>query len=93
VPLYRVDALVRRAPALQHTRDNAGPVARMNAREAQRQGANDTTRLRVIGGGESVTLEFVVDRRIPDGCVVIPDGYADTLPLGSTATVRVEAAR
>jgi NADH-quinone oxidoreductase subunit G len=92
VPMYRTDPLVRRAPALQKTKDNTGPVVRMNPQEAQKQGVGASTRVRVIGNGESVTLDFLIDRRVPDGCVLIPAGYAETLPLGVAAGVRVEAA-
>jgi len=92
VPLYRVDALVRRAPALQQTRDNPGPVIRMNPKEAQRRGVGASARLRVTGGAETVTLDFLIDRRIPDGCVLIPSGYTETVPLGCVDTVKVEGA-
>jgi NADH-quinone oxidoreductase subunit G len=92
VPLYRVDALVRRAPALQQTRDNPGPVVRMNPREAQKRGVGASARLRVTGGAETVTLDFLIDRRIPDGCALIPSGYAETVALGCVDTVRVEGA-
>jgi NADH-quinone oxidoreductase subunit G len=90
VPLYRVDALVRRAASLQRTRDNIGAVACMNPKEAQRQGVGGKARVRVFGGGASVALDFLIDRRIPDGCVVIPAGYAETVALGAAGNVRVE---
>src|SRR5690606_11422429 len=38
VPLYAVDPIVRRAPALQRTADNPGTTARVNAGEARRLG-------------------------------------------------------
>jgi NADH-quinone oxidoreductase subunit G len=91
VPMYSIDPLVRRATALQKTRDNSGPVARMHPREAQRQGVGSSSRLRVIAGGESVTLDFLIDRRIPEGCVWIPAGCPETLALGGQDVVHVEA--
>jgi NADH-quinone oxidoreductase subunit G len=91
LPLYRVDPVVRRAPALQKTRDNPGALAGMNPREAQKQGVGGSARVRVIAGGESVTLDFLIDRRIPDGCVYIPAGYPETAALGAAGTVHVEA--
>jgi NADH-quinone oxidoreductase subunit G len=91
VPMYSIDPLVRRAAALQKTRDNSGPVARMHPREAQKQGVGGSARLRVIAGGESVTLDFLIDRRIPEGCVFIPAGYPETVALGGQAVVHVEA--
>jgi len=91
-PLYRVDPLVRRAEALQKTRDNSGPVVCMNPREAQRHNVGGSARVRVIAGGELVTLDFLIDRRIPDGSVYIPAGYLETLPIGDPLTVHVEPA-
>ena len=91
VPMYSIDPLVRRALALQSTRDNSGPVARMHPREAQKQGVGSSARLRVIAGGESVTLDFLLDRRIPEGCVSIPAGCPETLALGGQDVVHVEA--
>jgi NADH-quinone oxidoreductase subunit G len=91
VSMYSIDPLLRRADALQRTRDNAGPVARMHPREAQRQGVGSSARLRVIAGGESVTLDFLIDQRIPEGCVLVPAGCPETLALGGQDVVHVEA--
>jgi NADH-quinone oxidoreductase subunit G len=91
VSMYSIDPLVRRAAALQMTRDNTGPVARMHPREAQKHDVGSSARLRVIAGGESVTLDFLVDRRIPEGCVLIPAGCPETLALGGQDVVHVEA--
>jgi NADH-quinone oxidoreductase subunit G len=91
VPMYSIDPLVRRADALQTTRDNTGPVARMHPREAHKHDVGSSARLRVIAGGESVTLDFLVDRRIPEGCVLIPAGCPETLALGGQDVVHVEA--
>ena len=91
VPMYSIDPLVRRAAALLTTRDNTGPVARMHPREAQKHDVGSSARLRVIAGGETVTLDFLVDRRIPEGCVLIPAGCPETLALGGQDVVHVEA--
>jgi NADH-quinone oxidoreductase subunit G len=91
VPMYSIDPLVRRSAALQKTRDNTGPVARMHPREAQKQGVGSSARLRVIAGGETVTLDFLIDRRIPEGCVLIPGACPETLALGGQDVVHVEA--
>ena len=92
LPMYTIDPIVRRAEALQHTRDNPGAMIRMNGQEAQRQGMAASTRVRVISNGEAVTLDLLIDSRVPDGCVVIPAGYAETVPLGGMAAVRLEVA-
>jgi NADH-quinone oxidoreductase subunit G len=91
VSMYSIDPLVRRATALQKARDNTKPVARMHPREALKQGVGSAARLRVIAGGESVTLDFLIDPRIPEGCVSIPGGCPETLALGGQDVVHVEA--
>ena len=46
---------------------------------------------RVIAAGETVTLDFLLDRRIPENCVLIPAGYEETVALGGQDMVHVEA--
>ena len=91
VSMYSIDPLVRHAAALQKTRDQGGPVARMHPREALKHDVGSSTRLRVIAGGETVTLDFLLDRRIPEGCVLIPSACPETLALGGQDVVHVEA--
>jgi len=90
-PMYRVDPLVRRAVSLLKTKDNPPPAACMNAAQA------DTLKLRagmpvsVRAGKGEARLELGIDARVPDGCVWIPAGYAETAALGGQATVSVQA--
>ncbi len=82
VPMYAADPVVRRAAPLQQTKDNARPVARMNAAEAKRRNLGSATAVRVTTRAGEVSLGFVIDGRVPAGCVWIPFGYAETAPLG-----------
>ena len=82
VPMYAADPVVRRAAPLQQTRDNARPVARMNAAEAKRRNLGSATAVRVTMGAGEVSLGLVIDGRVPAGCVWIPFGYAETAALG-----------
>jgi len=92
LPMYAIDPLVRRAPALQQTRDNPGPAARMNAVQAKKlklaAGAHVTVRAE---GGEAL-LDLVIDARVPDGCVAIPCGHAATAALGGDGPVTITGA-
>jgi NADH-quinone oxidoreductase subunit G len=89
-PMYRVDPLVRRAPSLSKTKDNPSPTVSMNAAQANqlklRAGAPMTVR---AGNGET-QLELTIDARVPDGCVLIPAGYAETAALGGQSAVSVQ---
>ncbi len=88
-PMYRVDALLRRAPALQRTADNPGPVAVLHPSQAQRLGLNagETVRVVMHEGAASVTLKL--DECVPEGCVWVPAGYPETAGLGAQGPASV----
>ncbi|MCZ7654083.1 MAG: hypothetical protein M5R42_06990 [Rhodocyclaceae bacterium] len=54
VPIYFADALVRRAPSLQKTRDAAPPAARMNAATLAKLGLNAGMQVKVSSGGTAI---------------------------------------
>ena len=83
VPMYAVDACTRRAPALQATADNPPPAARLNAKAAGKLKLPAEGRVRVLTASGEATLPVVIDARVPDGCVLIPTGYAETAALGA----------
>jgi NADH-quinone oxidoreductase subunit G len=88
-PMYVGDPVLRRAAALQATHDNPPPAARMNATEAGKAGLKDgdPVVVRMVEG--AANLELVVDPRVPDGCVLVPSGYAQTATLGASGPVTV----
>jgi len=92
VSIYAVDPLVRRAQALQLTRDNPKPAARMNASQAEKSGLseNDRVVVRMVEG--SAELEMVIDARIPDGCVLVAQGHPETATLGACGPATVAKA-
>ena len=83
VPIYAVDALTRRAPALQKTADNPGPAARMNADQARSLGLSEGDSVRVVMQEGAAELGLVLDERVPDRCVLVPSGYPETAGLGA----------
>jgi NADH-quinone oxidoreductase subunit G len=91
-PMYLVDPLVRRAPALQQTRDNPGPAARMNAAQAKKLKIADRARVTVRADGGEALLDLVIDARVPNGCVAIPSGHAATAALGGDGPVTITGA-
>ena len=93
VPLYRVDSLVRHAPALQQTGDNLAPAAYVNDAQAKRLGLSDGASVIVRVADNAASLKLVVDVRVPDGCVLVPGGYSETAALGVHGPVSVLEAK
>jgi NADH-quinone oxidoreductase subunit G len=92
VPIYWTDPLVRRAPALQKTRDARPPRAWMNARLMKKLGVADGQPVRVTQGGEGeARLPAALDDRLPDDCVRVAAAHPGTAALGPMfGAVRVE---
>jgi NADH-quinone oxidoreductase subunit G len=86
LPMYRTDAVLRRATALQAHPLNRAAAVRVNADEAKRLG---------VAGGEQVrvaesTLPLVIDQSVPDGSVWIEAGHdltATLPPYGAAITL------
>ncbi len=89
VPIYAVDPIVRRAPALQRTADNPPPAARLNAREAERLGLTEGERVRVLMVGGEARLPVVIDERVADAAVLIASGYPETAGLPAHGAVEL----
>ncbi len=89
VPLYKVDPYVRRAPALQATRDNPAPAAYMNSEQAGKLAVENGDRIHAHMGESSVELDLIIDERVPTDSVYIPSGYHETAPLGGVGMVRI----
>jgi NADH-quinone oxidoreductase subunit G len=83
VPIYFADALVRRSPSLQKTKDAQAPTARMNAATLAQVGAVDGRSVRVKGSEGAATLNAVLDNTVPDGCVRIAAAHPSTATIGA----------
>ncbi|HEY4637122.1 MAG TPA: molybdopterin dinucleotide binding domain-containing protein, partial [Burkholderiales bacterium] len=82
VPIHFADALVRRAPSLQKTRDARPPRAWMNSRLMAKLGVADGQPVRVRQGEGSARLAAALDERLPDDCARIAAAHASTAALG-----------
>ena len=82
VPLYAVDPLVRRAPALQRTVDVPPPAVRVNPAAARVLGLAPGGLATIRQNGASRTLEVAEDPTVPDGCALLHAGVAHTVGLG-----------
>ncbi|PVV23159.1 MAG: hypothetical protein B6D79_12485 [gamma proteobacterium symbiont of Ctena orbiculata] len=81
-PLYATDPLVRRAAALQQTKDAGEAVIRLHPKEAERQGLGSTENALIKQNGYQATLPVALDESIPEGCVWISTGLQKTAMLG-----------
>jgi len=85
-PIYRGDAVLRRATALNAHPLNRAPAARVNAQDAQRLGLANGDDVRI----DDVALPLVVDAAVPDGAVWIEaaqDLTATLPPYGAAITL------
>jgi NADH-quinone oxidoreductase subunit G len=85
-PIYRSDAVLRRATALNAHPLNRAPAVRLNADEAARQGLTDGDQVRV---GEAL-LPLRIDVAVPDGSAWIEaaqDLTATLPPYGASITL------
>lgn len=92
MPLYRGDATVRRAEALQHTVDNPPPAIAMNPAMITKYKLQAEQPVVVRGGAYSTRLTVRSDARLPDHSVYIPTGFVETTPLGGQWIVTLEKA-
>ena len=81
-PLYASDALVRRADALQQTHDAGSVAIRVHPGDADRLGLSGSEQALVKQNGYQAKLPLEIDDSLPQGCVWISTGLAETAALG-----------
>jgi NADH-quinone oxidoreductase subunit G len=89
--IYRTDAVVRRAEALQAHPLNHAPRIVLNTEDAARLQLTEGQMAKVGTDAGKATLPVVVDARVAAGTVWIESGHGATAPLGA-ARVTVVAA-
>ncbi len=85
-PIYSADAIARRAPSLQKTRDGQPPVASMNRVLADKLGLRDGDSVRVRQGGGEAVVAYAVDDKLPGDCIRLATACEETAALGATST-------
>jgi len=83
LPIYRSDAIVRRAESLQKTPACAAPTARMCAATLAALGIAAGQRVRVQSAQGSIELHAAADDAVAAGGVRIAAGFEQTAALGS----------
>jgi NADH-quinone oxidoreductase subunit G len=82
LPLYSVDALVRRSQPLQQTGDAISDAVYMNEATAKQLEINGSSHAMVKQGFYDATLKVVIDEAIADNCVMIPMAGEGSRGLG-----------
>jgi NADH-quinone oxidoreductase subunit G len=83
VSIYAADAIVRRAPSLQRTRDAAPPVATMHPATADRLGLREGDAVRIVQGGGEAVAPCGLDRRLPENCIRLAAARPEVSGLGA----------
>lgn len=83
-PLYRTDPIVRRGNALQATMLDTKPFIRINSKLASLYKLEEGQLAAVKQDAYKVNLPVVIDERLPDNCVAVPGGFAETALLGAS---------
>ncbi len=83
VPLYAVDAVVRRAAPLQATADADVWQIRVNSATAEKAGLASAVEAKLTQGEGEVVLPLLIDERLPDNAVYLPAGLSATVGLGA----------
>jgi len=86
VPIYRTDAVVRRASALQATALAAPPVAALHPDDASALGLEDGVRVSVAQGEARCELLLKLDARVARGAAWIPSGFRETAVLDGSGS-------
>jgi NADH-quinone oxidoreductase subunit G len=91
VRIHDADAIARRAPSLQKTRDAQSPVASMPGSLFRQLRLKDGDSVRILQGGGEAILFAAQDDTLPERCVHVPAGHPLTSALGaSEAEVSLE---
>ncbi|MBP6309226.1 MAG: NADH-quinone oxidoreductase subunit NuoG [Arenimonas sp.] len=91
-PIYRIDAVTRRAEALQAHPLTHGPRVVLNSKDAERLGLSAGQMAKVGDGTGSATLPVAISNAVAQSCVWIESNYAATAPISQTASLSIAKA-
>ncbi len=93
VPIYAVDSLVRRATALQKTKDADQSSVVINSALAEKLGVTEGGKVKYVQAGNSDYASVKIDDGIADDCVWLPAALAISIHMGDTfAPIELEKA-
>jgi NADH-quinone oxidoreductase subunit G len=82
VPIYALDALVRRARPLQATPDAKAARCHLHPRQAKLLGLDSAERILIRQNNSQAVLPLSLDEGVPMNCAWIPSGVKDVRQLG-----------
>ena len=88
-PIYRVDAVTRRATALQSHPLTEGARIVMHPSDARKAGLLEGQMAKVGDGIGSATLLVRVSAKVAESCVWIESNYPASAPLSQTARLAI----
>jgi NADH-quinone oxidoreductase subunit G len=91
VPIYRSDAVVRRAKSLQDHPLTGSAAIGLNPEDAHALGLAHGAQVKVSGGGAEAVLPVVITRAVPRGAAWVEATWPETRslpPTGAALTVR-----
>ena len=88
-PIYRVDAVTKRADALQSHPLTLGPRLVLNPIDAERIGLQEGQMAKVGDGTGSAALPVFISNKVARNCVWIESEYAATAPISQTASLAI----
>ena len=92
-PMNMIDSLCRRAESLQRTNDVADGAIHINATLADQNNLSNGDNAKVEQDESAVTLNVVVDERVPDDCVLIQSAHPAQIELGAAfGSIRIAKA-
>jgi NADH-quinone oxidoreductase subunit G len=89
-PMYRLDASLRHAAALQKTMDTPRPAVGLNDKTMARMGLAPGAEVSVRQGSAELKLMLQADNRLPDNQAFIPAGYTQTSALSGYEPITLE---
>ncbi len=89
LPMYRTDAVTRRAQPLQLTMDNPTAVAAINPETLSSLGIEED-RVEIGNGDNKIKITVVSDPSIPLNCVMLPTATEETAALGGANWLEVK---
>ena len=89
-PMYRLDASLRHAAALQQTMDTPRPAVGLNNKTMASMGLAPGAEVSVRQGDAELKLMLQEDNRLPDNQAFIPAGYTQTSALSGYEPITLE---
>jgi NADH-quinone oxidoreductase subunit G len=90
LPIYRSDAVTRRADPLQQTLDNPVPTAIIHPDTLKAARLSDGDVAQIKGGNRTIEITVKSSDSVPDGCVMLPTATAETAALGNESRLEVK---